>query len=613
MKKNIKITLLALLAVFGLASCDKNDYEYSPASVVAGSQVYFPLTNVTSMELGGLEGSFTVPVSRVDASEAINVKLTSSSSVNGYVVEDAVSFAEGQKEAEIKVTYKDLKYDELATLTIKLDGDVTTPYGGSEYVLKVICPAPWTPWCANLDEWVAAGNDASAWPLGATTTACTYTYTIYWTGDDPDLPISYRQSTIDSSVGQFKIEHWGADVTLYIDYNPQTHACQVAEQFAADNAKYGAVTVADIAHYSGNPDIYEKYPCTYDPTTGKFTLNLIYFVDAGSFGNKVETIQANGFYIPDYSVVAEFDGVLTDKAQNVFAQIMVDFGKDAESIKGYIAQKSDDAAAVADALASGDIEGYDIVKGINKLPLGDLTGELKVVIATIAEGEAQAVAEASFEYYGSGNASPWQSLGIGLFTDDIVGPLFGASASTYEVEIMESSEKPGLYRVMNPYSNKVYPLAEDDCAEDGLYLEIDAQDPEGVFIELQDLGFDWGPGAMAFESEGASYLAEGYSFDLIKEKGFFGTLKDGVITLPVLTNSNGIPYQGYLFVGEKVYLTGKGDFKVVLPSAVPAGVKVANKFAVKKTRSARKLCGEKYQINKIVNKNLVRVSKPVRF
>ncbi len=613
MKKNIKITLLALLAVFGLASCDKNDYEYSPASVVAGSQVYFPLTNVTSMELNGLEGSFTVPVSRVDASEAINVKLTSSSSVKGYVVDDAVSFAEGQKEAEIKVSYKDLEYDETATLNIKLDGDVTTPYGGSEYILKVVCPAPWTPWCANLDEWVAAGNDASAWPLGTTTTACTYTYSIYWGGDDPDLPISYRQSTIDPTVGQFKIDHWGSDVTLYIDYNPQTHDCQVANQFAANNANYGPVTVADIAHYTGNPEMYGKYPCTYDPATGQFSLNVIYFVDAGSFGNGVETIRANGYYVPDYSVVAEFEGVLTDRAQNVFAQLMVDFGKDAEVVKGFIAQKSDDAAAVADALASGEIEGYDIVKGVNKLPLGDLSGELKVVIATIADGEAQAVAEASFEYYTGESASPWQSLGKGLFTDAFVGPLFGAAASTYEVEIMENTSNPGLYRVMNPYGNKVYPLADDDCAEEGLYLEINAQDPEGVYIELQELGFDWGYGAMALESEGASYLAEGYAFDKVKENGLLGTLKDGVITLPVFKTEKDTPYQGYLYMGANGYYAGNGEFKVVLPSAVPASVKVANKFAAKKVRSARKLCGEKYQINRTVNKNLVRVSKPVRF
>ena len=61
---------------------------------------------------------------------------------------------------------------------------------------------------------------------------------------------------------------------------------------------------------------------------------------------------------------------------------------------------------------------------------------------------------------------------------------------TYEVEIMENTETPGLYRVMNPYSNSVYPYAEGDCAPDGMYLVINATDSNRVYIPKQSIGFD---------------------------------------------------------------------------------------------------------------------------
>lgn len=620
MKKNIKYTLIALLAVFGLASCDKNDYEYSAPELVAGSQVYFPMTNATSIELNTLDGEFTIPVTRIDTTQAINAQLISKCSSDKYTVAEGIAFEANQKDAEIKVSYAGLEYDEFDTLTITLDADVATPYGGSECVLIVGAPAPWTPWCSTKAEWAAAGMDADAWPFADCTGICTYTYTQIFGGDDTGLPFYYRQSTIDPTQGEIRVDNWCYGVSLVLSFNPQTNNIQILPQFTGyTDGDVGDFYITDVSHWQGK-DYYASYPCVYDSETGQIYLSTAWMAGdnhASCYGYGAEFIQLDGFYIPDYSVVAEFDGVLT-KGDNVYAQVMVDYGVDAEAVKAYIAQKSDDAAAVADALASGDVEGFDVVKGVNKFPLGDLSGELKVVIATIAGGEAQAVTSAGFEYYPAGDASPWKSLGMGLFTDGILTPLFYTDdqgnqtvpTPTYAVEIKESTETPGLYRVMNPYSNSVYPYAENDCAEDGLYLEVHAEDPNFVYVSQQSLGFDWGMGEMSFVTEAGRYVDAGYSKDVLLANDIYGgTLKDGVIDFHVFTSKSGANYQGYLVIGESAYYTGNAELKIVLPSAVPAGVK-AMKMATKKHYS-RSFHGTKYQLSKKVNKGLVRVGKPV--
>ena len=158
------------------------------------------------------------------------------------------------------------------------------------------------------------------------------------------------------------------------------------------------------------------------------------------------------------------------------------------------------------------------------------------------------------------------------------------NAPTYEVEIQESSTTPGLYRLVDPYAEGVYPYTSSQMgkplAPAGMSLEVNAEDPEGVYVALQPLGMDWGDGAMSFESAGAYYLQK-YEFDVVKSNNLFGTLADGVITFPHLSytykDNNGEEqtayWQGNIYVGSSAYDAGaSGNIKIVLPSA-SAGVK----------------------------------------
>lgn len=615
MKSNIKYGLLTLAVALGFASCSNNEYEYTPAEVTPGAQVFFPLTNKSSVDLTISSTSFNIPVQRTDSTEALTVGLKVEGDTKGiYSFPTTVSFAANQAKTNISVGVDNtkLQYDSLQTVTVTItDEKNTTPYGPNAYTFKVGAPSPLTPWVTNPTAF-RNGGGIGEFPLGTMGTG-TYTFTTYAEGDQEGVKVSMRQNTAQPDVVQFKIDAWGAGDDFYTDdgvevildgtwdanlgvyriYLPFTNTGYHNSTYDEDVYVSDIVTYAQWRTANGATDdtgwpliTWERTPSYYDPVSGKFSLYMSYFISKGSFGQSYEYLQMDGFYVPDYSAKLTYKGVLNGVDDLTYAAADLELGVDAKDVRAIVMTQDDDASAVADALAAGELEGLAVEGGRIEVPFDAeelATPKLRLIVAVIEEGKVLSVAQANFEFYSG--AAPWTSLGKGYFTDDIVlTSYYAMNAPTYEVEIQENSTTPGLYRLVDPYAEGVYPYTSSQMgktlAPAGMYLEVNAEDPAGVYVALQPLGMDWGDGAMSFESAGAYYLQK-YEFDVVKSNNLFGTLADGVITFPHLSytykDNNGEEqtayWQGNIYVGSSAYDAGaSGNIKIVLPSA-SAGVK----------------------------------------
>lgn len=132
----------------------------------------------------------------------------------------------------------------------------------------------------------------------------------------------------------------------------------------------------------------------------------------------------------------------------------------------------------------------------------------------------------------------WKQIGWVDYTDDYVTTFYDIPNLTYRVPIETPVEEAGkgMYRLVNAYG-QYYPFNEPGDWDPTVtsYLEINAQNPEQVYIPTCEQATDWGDGDFLCSSLAYYYLSHGYSAAAIANAGFFGTLADGVITFPAGT------------------------------------------------------------------------------
>ena len=573
--KNIFYVLLGSMAVVSVASCsDSPDYEEAP--VPTNEQVYFPNTNPQELRLSGSEKSFDVTVKRANTKGALSVALDAEGD-SLLSVPGSVSFADGQEEAKLTVGYDlaTLGYDNPQDLTIALkDANLGTPYGISSYKVNVIIPSPWT-------------------SLGQATVTDDL-ITCFFGVDNVSFKVEIQEN--DLAPGYYRLvnpyttcypyngdDDYDASQTYYLYIHAEDPDKVWFERQALGNdygyGMWNAWSRADWAISRGD----DPTPWYGTLKNGEITfpangilVSMADYKEAGLYAaneSGLFSVLLPGYVKADYSAAVSYAGIFTDKEEALYAVADVELGPDAKDVKAVVMPQDADAAAVADAIASGELEATDVQAGRIQVPFDaeELGGaKFQVIVVVIADGEVKNVATSNFEYYGGGNANPWESLGTGYYTDDAVAPLFGEEPATYEVEIMYNADE-GVYRVMNPYSNSVYPYADNDCAEEGYFLDVIATDPEGVYIPKQSLGFDWGYGEFGITTRGAQYLAAGSDFDKVKGAGYLGTVASGVITFPTFEQEgeDGVTkFQGVVYMGSSGYLAGINEkMEIVLPGA----------------------------------------------
>ena len=573
---------LGLLGAVALtvASCSGEDNSVADDGALG---VYFSNELSAQFEISPDANTLNdVFVSRTNASEELTVSIiTEQEDGSIYSIPTSVTFPAGEKTTPLPISYDpaQIEYGKYETITVKVI-DPTTPWGISEYSFKIGVTdwGEWQPW-----------NEAG--------TADYYYSGVLFNGDDPDLPFTYRQNVLNPNLYQFKLEHWGYDVDLIWNYDAATGIVSCPFTYTGyTHSTYGPEYVFDYTYYTtvilGGPDdgVYGYF----DEEQGILACPVVYY-DTEPWGAAYEYIYIDGYVRADYSAELSYTGIFTDASNQPFAVGTLTLGPDATGAKAVVVKASEDATAVAAAIAAGEIEAVDVEAGRIEVPIAaDLTGLLQIVAVVIEEGEIKSVANANFEYYGGG-ASPWVSLGTGYYVDDFIVPTFNQTpiSYAYEVEVQESTSTPGLYRLVNAYA----PVAAAFGIPGGnTNIEIHAEDPQGVYFLEQSTGLDFGYGDVTIVSFGGLYVEEN-GFDLVKQvrPEWLGTLEDGIITLPAIYDQNfDENIQGYCFFGDYYAPGGINEaFALVLPTASES-VKAKAKAKALATKSA---------FNKIAPKN----------
>ena len=591
MKINKYFLGLAVAIMGGLTSCNtdvKGDYYHTGLDNVS-----FEIAS-KSLSVPVEESTATIPVTvtRGNITSAYTVHLETEASAEGIFSNDAnntITFEAGQGTTTFNVKAANLEKEVKYTYTLKLsEADVAT----ADTITNTQIPAititvqregDWTEW----KKWNSAGT-------------ADYIYGGYFfSGEDPDLPFLYRQSVTTPSKYQLKLQHWGSDVDLIMDYDASTGIVYLPETFTGyTHATYGPIYVTDYTNYSPDSGIYGKF----DTQKGIITLVVYYFdlVDGG-WGAGYEYIYLDGYVRADYSITSlTYTGIFTDAQQNVFAVGALELGADASNVKAVVVSADADADAVADAIAAGELEAVDVEAGNINVPIAEgLTGKLQIVVVSLdADGAVASTAAAAFEYYGGG-ANPWQSLGIGYFTDNLLTSFFGPDEDnayepqTYEVEILENTDEPGMYRLVSAFKG-----AAEYMGYSAYYtptdIDVNATVADGVFIEAQQTGLT----TYATGTYGG-YMLQNYDFATLYQYGYFGWLEDGVITFPVFSLKDDagnvqFTYQGMVTTPDaKNYYSGinptaETQLKIVLPTAA-ASVKASARRSANATAFANRL------------------------
>lgn len=154
-----------------------------------------------------------------------------------------------------------------------------------------------------------------------------------------------------------------------------------------------------------------------------------------------------------------------------------------------------------------------------------------------------------------GGEEAWKELGTGYLRDDLITSYYILHSNwEFPVQIQESEETPGRYRLVNAYinaprvSDAVFPTDVNN------YLIIDASDPKHCYIELGGTSYWIGEHEDGLQQLIIGSIADDYynnrygNWTMADEEGVCGTLENGAITFP----RRSIVVQG--FVGPEYHL-----------------------------------------------------------
>lgn len=487
-----------LLMGASFTACSDDD-NYVPGAESAG--VFFTASDPASIVLSKKDNqpSFTISVSRVGVTEAATypVVFTVSDPDGVFTLPSSVSFAQNATTTDLIVGCELSKaaFDSSFPFEVNFgEGAQVYLYGKNTYNFTVSIPSAWTDWKPFM------------------TGDCCWYYDLAFimSGDDPGLPIYYRQNEVNENIQQFRIEHWGNDVTLEMDYDKSTGFISIPPQFTGIdgiNGEYDLFvcdmhtfceTYLDGQYYTGWADLIQ-YGSSYDEETGMMYLNLVYYsIDETNLDNEshgamawnggagFETCQVGGF--PDYSLSMKYKGLYTEAdTETSYAIITTNVGSGFTDAKIMIS-KDLNADQITKQILAGSEDAVSVASGSDNtvLKLGG-QGRYTAVMVGFDGNEAQNTAIISFAVDGANISDhDWRPYGEGAIIDGWFMASWQLSyqdgtEANYEdlvwgFPVERDAANKNLFRLVNVWTQEECPM---------VYLELNKiMTPRSIIIDV---------------------------------------------------------------------------------------------------------------------------------
>lgn len=219
---------------------------------------------------------------------------------------------------------------------------------------------------------------------------------------------------------------------------------------------------------------------------------------------------------------------------NVFEYEITDVGPDLKSFKAYV--KPGYFTGSDEEIANAAKNGTDAVAGANTCT-ADKRGRYTLIITGFNEDGEAVSTNSTYFYIMDDEKGQWESVGLAVYYEDVLGSIYpDMTTEKLAVEVEVHKDRPGYYRVVDPYKNHPYFQYYLDMyrphSNHKHYLYVNAEDPDAVFIEDTPAGVNLGYGDASIMSMSYVHLQNGKSKEEISEMGLFGELSGREITFP---------------------------------------------------------------------------------
>lgn len=556
MKLNKLFSFLGSAAMLVAAVACSDTKDYVPAPEYTGDDVYFSSDQASDIDIPNGASEIFIEINRVKADDELTVGLTGS--VVGPEGEDLsdifnvptqVTFAAGQNTAQIPVglVFTALTAETQYVLNLGINGELTSPYGASEAQF-ILSFQPW-------GEFKRLGGDELAHVTLSLFSVTDQECAVYAAEStiEGDNRVKYQFGDYDCPELNDDASTWtwyvnGYNATVILDRDAERAVFEPME--TGDEESFGSmVCVTDVytfrtqinqSLWPGNTDeeLYDL-ASAYNPETGRIAVMLMYYYGTTPIQYAVEYLQLPGFksYSIDFTLLGHFISE-PEKQESVRIEVYKSDDVASYALRFVEGEPTEDELAAIYTEMRADTEAtlYTTSVEMFEYYLRNEGTYTMVTIGYDSNGNEVLTKDWSFTYSPI-QPYPWKSVGYAEYTDAFISGIASVPPTSWDVELEQNTEDPGIIRLVNPYrAGNGWAYASDEYDLKGnYYLMLNIADPEQVYIYDCNLGINisgLGKGDIHGYSMAGYFLDLGRRPAQVARLGYFGTLKDDAITFP---------------------------------------------------------------------------------